>query len=153
MWQGRWFSPDTPVSSTNKTDRHDIAKILLKVALNTTNLNPNFRIRKVGRYQTLHRKYKDWATRTSLKSVGLFGWFWGVSRSCSTNDTGRVTVEHLFMYFTQSCYSEYNNFLQELSLLQVKRNIIMMNITIHVDSHMPFLLFIQLLFRKLAAHL
>ena len=29
---GRWFSPDTPVSSTNKTDRHDIhlAEILLK---------------------------------------------------------------------------------------------------------------------------
>jgi len=26
-----------PVSSTNKTDRHDIAKILLKVALNTIN--------------------------------------------------------------------------------------------------------------------
>ncbi len=32
---GRWFSPDTPVSSTNKTDCHDITKILLKVALNT----------------------------------------------------------------------------------------------------------------------
>jgi hypothetical protein len=31
----RWFSPGTPVSSTNKTDRHDIAEILLKVALNT----------------------------------------------------------------------------------------------------------------------
>jgi len=29
----------------------------------------------------------------------------------------------------------------------------MINMTIHVDSHMPFLLFIQLLFRKLAAHL
>jgi hypothetical protein len=29
----------TPVSSTNKTDRHDIAEILLKVALNTINLN------------------------------------------------------------------------------------------------------------------
>jgi hypothetical protein len=27
---GRWFSPGTPVSSTNKTDRHDIAKILWK---------------------------------------------------------------------------------------------------------------------------
>ena len=26
---GRWFSPGTPVSSTNKTDRHDIAKISL----------------------------------------------------------------------------------------------------------------------------
>ena len=31
----RWFSPGTPVSSTNKTDRHDITEILLKVALNT----------------------------------------------------------------------------------------------------------------------
>jgi hypothetical protein len=29
---GRWFSPGTPASST-KTGRHDIAEILLKVAL------------------------------------------------------------------------------------------------------------------------
>jgi hypothetical protein len=34
---GRWFSPGTPTSSTNKTGRHDIAEILLKVALNITN--------------------------------------------------------------------------------------------------------------------
>jgi hypothetical protein len=32
---GRWFSRDFPVSSTNETDHHDIAEILLKVALNT----------------------------------------------------------------------------------------------------------------------
>jgi hypothetical protein len=32
------FSPAAPVSSTNKTDRHDITEILLKVALNTTSL-------------------------------------------------------------------------------------------------------------------
>ena len=32
---GRWFSPGTPVYSTNKTDRHDITEILLKVELNT----------------------------------------------------------------------------------------------------------------------
>ena len=31
----RLFSPGTPVSSTNKTDRHDMTEILLKVALNT----------------------------------------------------------------------------------------------------------------------
>jgi hypothetical protein len=30
---GRWFSPITPVSSTSKTDCHDITEILLKVAL------------------------------------------------------------------------------------------------------------------------
>jgi hypothetical protein len=32
---GQWFSLSTPVSSTNKTDRHDITEILLKMALNT----------------------------------------------------------------------------------------------------------------------
>ena len=34
---GQWFSPGTPISSTYKTDRHDIAEILLKVALDTIN--------------------------------------------------------------------------------------------------------------------
>jgi hypothetical protein len=34
---GRWFSPNLPVSSSNKTDHHDITEILLKVALNTIN--------------------------------------------------------------------------------------------------------------------
>jgi hypothetical protein len=33
----RWFSPGTLASSTTKTGRHDIAEILLKVALNTIN--------------------------------------------------------------------------------------------------------------------
>jgi hypothetical protein len=32
---GQWFSPATPASSTIKTGCHDIAEILLKVALNT----------------------------------------------------------------------------------------------------------------------
>jgi hypothetical protein len=31
------FSPGTPASSTTKTDRHDIAEVLLKVALSTIN--------------------------------------------------------------------------------------------------------------------
>jgi len=34
---GRWLSPATPASSTTITGRHDIAEILLKVALNTIN--------------------------------------------------------------------------------------------------------------------
>ena len=33
-----WFSPASPVSSTNKIDSHDIVEILLKVALNTITL-------------------------------------------------------------------------------------------------------------------
>jgi protein-S-isoprenylcysteine O-methyltransferase Ste14 len=33
--KGQWFSLGPPVSSTNKTDHHNITEILLKVALNT----------------------------------------------------------------------------------------------------------------------
>jgi hypothetical protein len=36
----QWLSSDIPVSSINKTDRNDIAEILLKVALNTITLTP-----------------------------------------------------------------------------------------------------------------
>jgi len=48
------FSPGTPVSSTNKTDRHDIAEILLKVALNTINLRATF-VYSLGKYLRLYK--------------------------------------------------------------------------------------------------
>jgi hypothetical protein len=42
---GRLFSTGTTVPSINKTDRHDITEILLKVALSTIhNLNLNFNL-------------------------------------------------------------------------------------------------------------
>ena len=37
---GLWFSPGSPVSSTNKTDRHDMTEILLKVAFSTISSPP-----------------------------------------------------------------------------------------------------------------
>ena len=37
-----WFSLGTHVSSTIKTVRHDITEVLLKVALNTITLTPQF---------------------------------------------------------------------------------------------------------------
>jgi len=47
VWQciaaSRWFSPGTPVSSTNKTDRHDMSEILLKVDHNPTPKEVQFR--------------------------------------------------------------------------------------------------------------
>jgi hypothetical protein len=36
---GRLFSPGIPASSTTKTGRHDIAELLLKVALSTKDQN------------------------------------------------------------------------------------------------------------------
>jgi hypothetical protein len=45
---GRWFSPGPPdpASATNKTNRHDITEILLKVALNT--IKPNRKIKGIN---------------------------------------------------------------------------------------------------------
>jgi hypothetical protein len=45
LWRGvlatdQWFSPGPPVSSSNKTDHHDITEIMLKVLLNTITPNP-----------------------------------------------------------------------------------------------------------------
>ena len=45
---GLWFSPGTLVSFTNKTDSHDIAEILLKVALNTVTLTLKHHSTNVG---------------------------------------------------------------------------------------------------------
>ena len=39
-----WFCPGTAVFSTNKTDRHDITEILLKVAFNAITLPPRFSV-------------------------------------------------------------------------------------------------------------
>jgi len=37
---GLWFSPGTLVSSTNKTDRHDITEILFSGVTYNSNSNP-----------------------------------------------------------------------------------------------------------------
>jgi hypothetical protein len=57
---GRWYSPGTPASSTTKTGRHDIAEILLKVALNTKkSINQSILLRKVRKKKSAEssRKY------------------------------------------------------------------------------------------------
>ena len=52
MWlpAGRWFSPGTWISSTNKTDNYDITEILLKVALNTITLSLTFSVGHLEMY-------------------------------------------------------------------------------------------------------
>ena len=55
----RYFPSGTPVSSTNKTDLHDIAEILLKVTLNTIKELVNRQtIEHTIMNKTLHRKWK-----------------------------------------------------------------------------------------------
>jgi hypothetical protein len=54
---GRWFSLGTPASSTTKTGRHDIAEILLKVALNTIN---QIKSNQPSSLHQVHSKSKDY---------------------------------------------------------------------------------------------
>jgi hypothetical protein len=54
---GRWFSPGTPASSTTKTGHHDIAEILLKVALSTINQSINQWIKQIQQFKSHNRKY------------------------------------------------------------------------------------------------
>jgi len=68
---GRWFSLGTPASSTCKTGRHDIAEILLKVALNTKNQI----IKSTNSYHLCHKKLLSHFTGY-LSMVIVLLWSW-----------------------------------------------------------------------------
>ena len=68
MWSSltdQWFSPGTSFSSTNKTDRHDIVEILLKVALNTI-IQPSHPLKNPTTDDFL-KKYIGWFV------IGIYG--------------------------------------------------------------------------------
>jgi hypothetical protein len=62
----RWVSLGTLVYFINKTDRHDITEILLKVALNTTNQTQT---KKSKLHQTITRKPEYPEKTTNLSQV------------------------------------------------------------------------------------
>ena len=63
---GQWFSPCTPVSSTNKTACHGITEILLKVALNTIKQPKHF----------LGKVYLFWIMNIHQNVFPLFSLTW-----------------------------------------------------------------------------
>ena len=72
---GLWLTLGTPVSSTNKTDRHDITEILLKVALNTITLTLalKYEILVKVRWKIL-TEWCFWSWIKKLKLIFLFYW-------------------------------------------------------------------------------
>jgi hypothetical protein len=62
----QWFSPGSSVSSTNKTDGHDITEILLKVALNTITITPS----------RFHNVMLHHQTLKTLLSIVSSTWSW-----------------------------------------------------------------------------
>jgi hypothetical protein len=113
---GRWFSPGPSVFSTNKTGRHDIAEILLKVSLNFITLrftasDYNFGIVKLFKFFYLswcksnyHRSWLEgrrhdffliFQTCTCLKIINI--WAWNHEQQelhmCQLGTTCRITGE------------------------------------------------------------
>jgi hypothetical protein len=92
---GRWFSPGTPTSRTTKVGRHDIAEILLKVALNNNH----------SLHDLFTKPYFLWFLNifmmfTYLK-LGMF-----VS---STDQNDQVKYYHLKLQCTNLCYFLYTH--------------------------------------------
>ena len=105
---GRRFSPGTLVSSTNKTDHHHIAEILLKVALNT--INPNlthisgisFISQKIGKPSIFAKTYL-----VASKQNGLF----------------QITNNRRWLPWLHICMMEIDLSLNKLYYLIFKHNI------------------------------
>jgi hypothetical protein len=86
---GLWFSPGTLVSSTTKTDCHDITEILLKVTLNIITLHANpfyliycFEMNTPWIQQWIHHEYSnEYTMNTAMNTpwiqlnVGWVRWF------------------------------------------------------------------------------
>jgi hypothetical protein len=71
---GRWFYLGTPASSTLKTGHHDIAEILLKVALNTINHNHKSSL-MYGCRENFKYKTRQWNEKTMILCPFSFGIF------------------------------------------------------------------------------
>ena len=74
---GLWFSPGLPVSSTNKTNCHDITELLLKVTLNTIKLTTKHNISDLLLCYRLHNCRQsmhiiDKAESVNHKSLKMF---------------------------------------------------------------------------------
>ena len=70
---GRWFSPGTPVSSTNKTDCHDITEILLKIALTLTSLEFKINFKKVQQILYILHKMRNMVNVKIISTLSFSG--------------------------------------------------------------------------------
>jgi hypothetical protein len=103
----QWLATGPPVSSTNKTYRHDITEILLKAELNTMN-QPNQPIKDQCRYCNLKWEITptkndiDWVHSTifQLYHGGQFYWWRNPEYLDKTTDLSQVSGElyHIMLY-------------------------------------------------------
>ena len=103
------FSPGPPVSSTNKTDRHDITELLLKVALNTTKqtnkhqeeLLAHSHVSHVGVLLYLYMQFVIGNEHNFLSSAGPI--YLCVYRHLSFQK-GKIPSKHFYMFAPQDAH-------------------------------------------------
>ena len=102
--KGRWFSPGPPVSSTNKTDRHDITEILLKVTLKTIKQRNNSK-------NWTHMTWKMSRCMTGLQFSVLCTLFlhWTISYIVMVGLWSNLSTIHDFI-ITQWVRNSFHNF-------------------------------------------
>ena len=115
---GRWFSPGTPASSTTKTGRHDIAEILLKVALKhqksknqirTTWMSPPWILRRLANvspfFNSLSNRLRitNYCLKSLSSSLLKFTRFIQGNNIASTNLDMIRNLQHLHM--NKKCYT------------------------------------------------
>jgi len=71
----QWFSPGTPVSSSIKTDCHDITEILLNIALNTITLTPKFQRVWCGGHLECRENPRNWQNTQPSFVQGITNFF------------------------------------------------------------------------------
>jgi hypothetical protein len=80
LMAGQWVSPGTLISSSNKTDCHDITQILLKVALNTVTLTLvlihrcSYSPFQLNLFTAIEKNY-PWGTQLMLYFHVMYKWW------------------------------------------------------------------------------
>jgi hypothetical protein len=97
MWlaTGQLFSPGTLLSSTNKTDHHDIAEILLKLALSTITLTPSTRILVYYSFSIY-----EWIRCRTIKNIKYF---------FSNLTTGNTVINMFHVTASSKQFFSYNH--------------------------------------------
>ena len=123
---GRWFSPGTLASSTTYAGRHDIAEILLKVALNTKNQSINI-IQWKGRYLSIRLFNKKiylwysflivtWTLPPPLPTPPIEpSWLWSYGRC-------------VYNYICNRCIHQYCSYIQVVKFIFTCGNQILVKI-------------------------
>jgi hypothetical protein len=146
---GLWFSPGTLVSSTTKTDRHDITEILLKVTLNIITLHANpfyliycFEMNTPWIQQWIHHEYSnEYTMNTAMNTPWIQQWIqqW-IHHEYSNEYTMNTAMNtpwiqlnvgwvRWFMVF----YSTFNN----ISVISWRSVLLVEETGVHGENHRP----------------